>query len=590
VWLLLNLGFLAWSVWLLSLLTRFHVTEIWLIAFLGFGALRQNFLLGQYYVLLLAILTTAVYCLLRRRDRWAGVALACAFLLKLYAAPFFIFLVIRRQYRAMIAAVLIALVSGISAVTVFGWHGLTLYLTEVLPRSLTGETLNPFHPSNSTFASLLRRLFVLEPELNPHPFVDAPSVVVFLQCAITLTILAVPSLFALANRNQMTKRVLAWWCIGVLLVSPNTASYTFVLLLLPVVLLLDEPGWKNRLYVLLPYVILCLPLNAAVSVVSPRAWLLLLLFVVAGRQQLLYFDRRTGQLAAVGTVLVSTLAAIVAARFPERPSAFARPLAPQPNAIYSSTPIVSNGAVFYESILRDRYVIERWQDGRFEPFIADGHTFHPSLPDAGTKLYFELVAAGQSSIAFFDLPGHQFGVLPVGRQDPHDPAISHDGRILAFLAGDEVCVFDGRSSRKVSAVTSARDISFAPGDGALVLAVNERLHWKINRLDVQTGETTALLESDAELARPSISPDGRMLLYVSQQAGSWQIHVLDVANNHDVQLTAGRCNSFAPAWMRDSREIVFATDCGRGLYLPRLDRMPINGPSDSLAAMASTQK
>jgi tricorn protease-like protein len=327
------------------------------------------------------------------------------------------------------------------------------------------------------------------------------------------------------------------------------------------------------------------------SIVSPRAWLLLFLFIMVGWQQLSYVSRRVAQLTAAAIVLASTSAAIMTARFPERPSAFARPLAPQPNAVYSGSPVTTSGGVFYESILRDRYVIERWQDGRFEPFIADGHAFHPSLPDSGTKLYFELVADGRSSVAFFDLPGHQFGVLPVGRPDPRDPAVSHDGRILAFVSRGELCLFDGRTSRELASSSSMRDPSFVPGDGALVYATNESLHSKINSVDVHTGQTTSLVEAGAELARPSISPDGKTLLYASRQTGSWQIRALNVSNNSDFQLTAGRCNSFAPAWMPDSTEIVFATDCGRGLYLPRLDRMPIHmGPSASLAAIASTQK
>ena len=101
VWLILNLGFLGLSLRLLSKLTRFTVAQLWIVIFIGYGALRQNFLLGQYYVLLLAVLTVAAYCLLRSFERSAGVALASALLLKLYGAPFFFFLAAKRRFRIL---------------------------------------------------------------------------------------------------------------------------------------------------------------------------------------------------------------------------------------------------------------------------------------------------------------------------------------------------------------------------------------------------------------------------------------------------------------------------------------------------------
>jgi len=35
----------------------------------------------------------------------------------------------------------------------------------------------------------------------------------------------------------------------------------------------------------------------------------------------------------------------------------------------------------------------------------------------------------------------------------------------------------------------------------------------------------------------------------------------------DLQVTVGDCNSISPAWSADSKTLVYATDCGRGLGL-----------------------
>jgi len=112
-WLVLNLGFLSLTLWLLSRVTKFNVAQLWLAVFVGYGALRQNFLLGQYYVLLLAILTVAVYSLLRSFDRSAGAALAIGVVLKLYGAPFLFFLAAKRRLRTALAIMAVLLLATV---------------------------------------------------------------------------------------------------------------------------------------------------------------------------------------------------------------------------------------------------------------------------------------------------------------------------------------------------------------------------------------------------------------------------------------------------------------------------------------------
>ena len=50
IWLLLNLAFLAATLWMLSKATQIRIECIATLMFLGYGSLRSNFLLGQYYV------------------------------------------------------------------------------------------------------------------------------------------------------------------------------------------------------------------------------------------------------------------------------------------------------------------------------------------------------------------------------------------------------------------------------------------------------------------------------------------------------------------------------------------------------------
>ena len=76
-----------------------------------------------------------------------------------------------------------------TAITIFGWGDVHFYTTEILPRSLEGEVIDPYDAGNGTLTTLLRRSFVMEPELNPYPLWSAPIVFFFLRPFSTLLIL-----------------------------------------------------------------------------------------------------------------------------------------------------------------------------------------------------------------------------------------------------------------------------------------------------------------------------------------------------------------------------------------------------------------
>jgi Tol biopolymer transport system component len=60
-----------------------------------------------------------------------------------------------------------------------------------------------------------------------------------------------------------------------------------------------------------------------------------------------------------------------------------------------------------------------------------------------------------------------------------------------------------------------------------------------------------------------------------ERNGTRQIYIQDLASGKIRQLTEGLCNSYSPAWQPDSRALVFACDCQRGVGLPSLYRANI---------------
>src|ERR1022692_135545 len=143
-WLVVNLSFLLAIAALLSAITNLKSIRIALLIFLAVMPLRNSFLCGQMHILVLLLLTLAAWLYFKDSFFLSGIVLAIAAILKIYPALFLIFFAFKRQWRAAIG-----LIAGLSSAAVislylFGRSACLLYLQEVLPRGLRGETIDPY--------------------------------------------------------------------------------------------------------------------------------------------------------------------------------------------------------------------------------------------------------------------------------------------------------------------------------------------------------------------------------------------------------------------------------------------------------------
>ena len=492
-WLVMNLLFFAATLFLLTRISGFSIIYVVAIALAGYGSLHENLLLGQYYIFLLLIVSAAFCCLQKGQWERSGWLSGLAFMLKLYGGPFVLYFAVKRQWRAVTGFGLACLLLGTLAIALFGWSDVAYYLTAILPRSLRGETLDPFNPGNGTIFTLLRRMLMYEPELNPHSLVTAPGLFVFLQSLLEMLIIIIP-LFTL-NRCRL-ENGFAGMMIGSLLASPNTASYTFVLLLLPVTLLMMHATPPKRIFLLLLYALLALPMRPSWNWLFPKVWLLAILLCVAITSAKRQWCSWKPVFATVTLVVV--VAALSASRslaaYDEEPGRHWPRVATTRGAIYSSDPTTLRSGIVYESINSGHYAIS-WQHGSEDGLLLlPGEIFHPIALSSDGPIQFELVSHGRSRLCSVQIP-----------------------------------------------VTTAPEC----------------------RMDGKTIENSA------------ISPDKNWIVAVRQSEGAKQIWMSPAAVNRFVRVTGGNCNSFAPAWEWDSRAIVFASDCGRGIGLPALYRATV---------------
>jgi Tol biopolymer transport system component len=169
----------------------------------------------------------------------------------------------------------------------------------------------------------------------------------------------------------------------------------------------------------------------------------------------------------------------------------------------------------------------------------------------------------------------------------HDPALSRDGRRLAFSQRSlrqnifriELAGGGGPAGAPREMVPSTREDAwpqYSP-DGERIAFLSDRSGVRQIYVCDAGGSNLQRLTSLAggvERPYPGWSPDGRRIVFAARAAGSADIYVLDVHGGQPRRLTAESSAEYHPQWSKDGRWIYFASDrTGQ----PQIWKMPSGG-------------
>lgn len=203
---------------------------------------------GQPYILISTFCLLGYFLYLSGRPWLAGASLGLFVPIKYFPVVPLVCLALRRQWRIAAAGAMAILAVVLISIGVLGWQVHQIFLTSVFGSHLLGrlslaDSTVPFTAVYQSFDSLFDRLFILDPTWNPHPLLNAPAVRVAALVATksALVLIGAVSLVRLARREGEIAPAPAIGILGILilLIAPATATYTFVLLWLPVALLVD---------------------------------------------------------------------------------------------------------------------------------------------------------------------------------------------------------------------------------------------------------------------------------------------------------------------------------------------------------------
>ncbi|MGA8428258.1 MAG: glycosyltransferase 87 family protein [Candidatus Sulfotelmatobacter sp.] len=587
VWIVVNLAFLVATLLILHNLTELGWRRILLIAGLCLLPLQTNFLLGQYYMVILLLISLAYIAMSRGHHVTAGILLALGAWFKVFPGLFLILFLRKRDWRGVAGLIVGCLAFGAASVLIFGLDAHRVLFFEVLPRAFRGEMAGPYDLQWSSFGSLWHRLFLFEPELNPHPVLNSPAIYALVQAS-TATILLFTFLFFTSENRDDT--AMAWeWAAFIpflLLLSSMPSSYHYVVLIFAVIvgtdLMIRAGRWRTALLLLFLYAVACSPRPTGGPFFLRRLLATLALYLVLLWNAPAVADSRTrkrlwGMAAAVFVLIV----ALNVRTLNKRDDDFSRRI-PQNKREYASfNPVATSGGVAAIEMLDEGYRGIMVSEGQAISTRAAGDMLSIAASPGSPFVYFEL--ADQSS-RIFRIPSDEAGTgaVPEFVAEGQQPAISYDGHWLAFLrehrgrstiwlshdGGNPVDMTAGQSWGGVLEVS-------VTGGGDIVAAVGGAASPHLVEFRQTSGTLTGLRDIEGAVRFPAMSPDSTRLAFSRREFGSWHLFVRSLGTGVETRLTDGACNATKPAW-EDFRTVLYATDCGRGYDLNAIARTVLN--------------
>ena len=181
---------------------------------------------------------------------------------------------------------------------------------------------------------------------------------------------------------------------------------------------------------------------------------------------------------------------------------------------------------------------------------AFGQAASPALSPDGRWLVYVQSYENQDCLAIVDSGGNCWPQRLVSGEDFYmQPAWHPDGRRLAWVTWNHPNMpWDGTTLH----MATLEGLDRPPEAGLPVVG---------QFITVAGDENTSIFQ-------PLFSPDGRLLAYISDESGWWQIYVRDLTSGESIQLTQTPAEHALPAWVQGMRVMQFSLD-SKSLYFLR---------------------
>lgn len=580
IWTIANLLFAAISAIFLKRISEMRWLWIALL-FLFCWPLHTNIVLGQMYLLLLCTLSIALWAHLHGHRLLAGILVGIAAGWKVFPLLFVFYFLRKRDWRA-VTGVVVALIAVLAiSLAVFGTGVLSEYFSRQLIWASRGEALDPYNLQSASISSLLHRLFIFEPELNPSPLLSLPWLLPIMLPLFQVLLFGPILLLSSAGDSRPRTLKLEWasLTLAILAISTLPASYHFTVALLPIVLMVEICLSEGRTRLAFTVAALFLIVGiagshqwdgAAALLGVPRLYALIALWVcgialLGGVRKIRPGAQTIGwaALLACGCIMLA-IAGFRHQRKMFQDFSWRLPIRSSSYLFLSPAADPLSGSLQFIAMTDSGYEYATWP---------------PSRRHSGDELTFSS-APGALALERTTRSSRVDWVKPTGVgsiPNAHTPAIAPDTTTIAFVRDDMgkgqlwlQSLHDPAEGRLVTPkAMNVLEAAIAP-DGAVIFSAQN----KGMMLRAPSGDITHLSSNIDRY--PAVSPDGQWLAFSRLENGVWNLWLTNLHNQQTRRISDVDCDQITPSW-QNSETLLYATDCGRGLMLTALARRNIKG-------------
>jgi hypothetical protein len=401
-----------------------------------------------------------------------------------------------------------------------------------------------------------------------------------------------PAVLLIRREDRTPGRILLEWSallVASLAISTSPASYNFVLMVLPVCVLaaiLLERKWYGWLSVLLVvYLGIGFPMRSPSRMIGPAILLYmprlpLMLAFLLGIYLLLWRDCPRDNSLRDWTHSAWTVALVVSAalgvvstlqreRAVRQEYAYRLPLLTQ--ALLAAGPQPAGRELRYVAFtLAGYHLVTSSPDALWVDPSSDDDL---SFTSGAGHVWVERALSPQSEVVDLQQPAR------VVLDNARDPMLSADGQSLAFIRDDHGRgrlmvrrAFSTDAATETALTASSLNVYEASFLSEGHYAFSAEAGGRPPRIYLtDTSHSNAPLAL-GESRYPALSPDGAWMAYSHLDHGMWNLWLRDQQSGAIRRIADVPCNQMQPAWEDDSRTLLYATDCGRGLWFTAVAR------------------
>lgn len=222
---------------------------------------------------------------------------------------------------------------------------------------------------------------------------------------------------------------------------------------------------------------------------------------------------------------------------------------------------LNEGRIAYRTGNSELFVVNMDGTGEQQYLKKFGIVANPDFDEVNNQVVFirfDPVVSDVSDIWASDLDGFNSRILTKDNYPKFQPAVSKDGKHIAFVKGDEkkgrnfylwMINRDGSDMKQLTTgVTFDTLPDFSPDDSKIIFTSNRlNRNFEIFEIDLKSLAIEQITNDPGLDTMPSYSVNGKSIIFVSSRDGNQQIWKMSADGTNPVRLTDGE-ESIEPAW------------------------------------------